>query len=104
MDEEIAKLFPDTSQINDDFLTTDNITNVFSDLQAKLDTMWSDMSIGFQNKIDEFTNKVATQTEEISRLKSTNFDLMMKQPSDDSNSDDKNNDQTETFDSLFEWK
>ena len=69
MDEEIAKLFPDVSQINDDFLTTDNITNVFSDLQAKLDTMWSDMSIGFQNKIDEFTNKVATQTEEISRLK-----------------------------------
>ena len=69
MDEEIAKLFPDVSQINDDFLTTDNITNVFSDLQAKLDTMWSDMSTGFQNKIDEFTNKVATQTEEISRLK-----------------------------------
>ena len=69
MDEEIAKLFPDTSQINDDFLTTDNITNVFSDLQAKLDTMWSDMSTGFQNKIDEFTNKVAAQTEEISRLK-----------------------------------
>ena len=75
MDEEIAKLFPDVSQINDDFLTTDNITNVFSDLQAKLDTMWSDMSIGFQNKIDEFTNKVATQTEEIS--KSTNFDLLL---------------------------
>ena len=75
MDEEIAKLFPDVSQINDDFLTTDNITNVFSDLQAKLDTMWSDMSTGFQNKIDEFTNKVATQTEEIS--KSTNFDLLL---------------------------
>ena len=78
------------------------------DNAAIFDRLHAESSIEYQRRVPfashEFTNKVATQTEEISRLKSTNFDLMMKQPSDDSNSDDRNNDQTETFDSLFEWK